>query len=402
MMKQTIWFAVLLTIQLTALAETITLSEAIETARRNSPMLQAARLQTEAAEKQANTAGLIPNPSLEFESEGVGGDNERFEEAEYTLKLEQKFLPGGKRRKDKAVARQSIELSRFTELEKAMKLETEIRRTFIELMAQQEIGKVRSEQEELARAFIEVAKRRLQAGNGSELEVVQAELALEEIKLAQSCCFGDLKAEQEKLSSLLNIPLEKLPEASGLYYELKDPGTLALDETFPALQQLDALTEQLLAKAERAKANDIPDISLGAGIKHEAADEINTFLFSVSIPLNFNRRGRIEHAAELLKAEALKAEREETRRKLQRELNSLLAIYNGTVKQTELIENDLIPKAEQTYELSRKNHEAGRFSWQQLIEAQQNLAEIRITHIETLREAHLLYAELSKFINQGL
>jgi DNA-dependent RNA polymerase auxiliary subunit epsilon len=38
----------------------------------------------------------------------------------------------------------------------------------------------------------------------------------------------------------------------------------------------------------------------------------------------------------------------------------------------------------------------------ELIAAQQNLADIRIRYIESLRDAHLAYAQLSKFIKEGI
>ena len=51
--------------------------------------------------------------------------------------------------------------------------------------------------------------------------------------------------------------------------------------------------------------------------------------------------------------------------------------------------------------MSLQGYETGRFSWVELIAAQQNLAEIKIEYIEYLREAHLISARLSKFLNEG-
>jgi outer membrane protein, heavy metal efflux system len=383
-------------------AEKLTLERALQLARQNSPRLTAARKKTEAAEQAATVSGLWESPKLEFEAEQFGGDRNGFDQAEYTVGLKQQIPMGGKNEKERAVSRYAVEAFSQASREKMLELDEKVQRVFVELMTQQEIGKVRSEQEQLGRAFVEAARRRLQAGSGSELEVVQAELALDEIKLAQTCCFGDLKAEQEKLASLLNVPLEALPEVNGSYYELNPVDALTLDERFPALSRLDAEAEQLRARALRDQADDVPDITLGAGVRHESGSDIDSFIVSASIPLTFNRRGRKQSAAGLLQAEAVQAEREETRRGLERELKSLKALYAGTQAQTQISKTQLIPKAEQAYELSREGYEAGRFSWLELIAAQQNLADIRITYIETLREAHLIRTELSKFITEGM
>jgi len=382
--------------------ETLTLEQALKLARKNSPELRAARLNTQAAERSIGAAGLRTNPELEFEAEGVGGDNDLFSEGEYTLGLVQEFQRGGKRRKDRTVALKSKDAASQAAQEKELELDAKVRVAFIELMVQQETGKVRAEQEQLGRAFVEVAKQRHKAGGGSELDVVQAELALEEIILSQTCCFGDLEAAKEKMASLIGIPGQELVELTAPYYELETLEGLDIGNDYPSLQRLGAEADTARAEAQRARAQDTSNVSLGAGYRYEAAGDINTFVFSASMPLGFNKRGRAEHAAGMLRADALLAERDELRRQLQQELAISMARYNGAKAEVELTKNKLMPKAEQAYDLSRKGYNAGRFSWLELIAAQQNLAGIRIRYIESLRDAHLEYAQISKFIKEGI
>lgn len=393
-----IGFILVLTLQQAATATPLTLSEALQRAYENAPGLQAAQLQTQAAEKLVTATGLRADPKLEIEAEGLG-ENDR---QEYTLKLEQTIQRGDKRNKARAVSQYAVEIADQSGREIKQALDTEIRRVFIELMTQQKIDAVRSEQEQLGRAFIEVAKQRLAAGGGSELEVVQAELAFEEIKLAQTCCFGDLKAEKEKLASLLNVPITTIDQVTGDFNALPPLDHLTVDESLPTLKMQAAQIDQTRAQATYAQSQDTPDLSLGAGIKHEPTEDVNTFVLSASFPLNFSRSGRTLRAASLLQAEAMQAELERSRRSLQQELNSLLALYNGTRLQVEISQNRLIPKAQQAYDVSRAGYESGRFSWLELIQAQQHLADIRIRHIELLREAQLIRAALSKFTNEGI
>jgi outer membrane protein, heavy metal efflux system len=380
----------------------LTMEQALKLARTHSPELRAARMHSLAAEKGIGAAGLWENPELEFEAEGIGWDNDLFSEGEYSLGLVQEFQLGGKREKDRAVALESVAVASQAMLEKELELAAEVRRAFVEVAVQQETDKVRSGQEELGRAFVEVAQRRHKAGGGSELEVVQAELALEEIILSRTCCFGDLQAAQEKLSSLIGVPVKAIGQLDMPYFELETFERLVVDDSHPALQHLEAEAGKVRAEARRAGAQDISNISLGAGYRYEAAGDINTFVFSASMPLGFNKRGRAEHAAGLLRADAVQAEREEVLRKLQAELASLLALYDGAKAEVELTKDNLMPKAEQAYELSREGYGIGRFSWLELIAAQQNLADIRIRYIESLRDAHLAHAQISKFMKEGI
>lgn len=383
-------------------SETLTLERALELARQNSPALSAARLNTRSAQQAVSAAGLWRNPDLEFEAEGIGGDLEGFNDAEYTVGVSQKFQRNAKRRSERAVAQKAIATAFAAEAEKERALMAEVRRSFVDVLAQQETAKVQADQLELGHAFVEVAKRRYQAGGGSELEFVQAELILEEIVLSQACCFGELEAALDKLASLIGLPRDELKKVEGSFYELEKIDGVALDESHPALQRLNAEIEKMRAEAERAGLQDAQDITLGAGFRHEAAGNINSFVLGASMPLNFIRKGRAEQAAVLAEIEALKAERAEVRRRLLAALDGACALYGGVVRQVELAKNNLMPKAVKAYELSRAGYEAGRFSWYELIAAQQRLADIRIGYIESLKEAHVLRAEISKFANEGI
>ncbi|MCF7849959.1 MAG: TolC family protein, partial [Kiritimatiellales bacterium] len=222
---------------------TLTLEQALKLARENSPGLRAARLNTQATEKSVGAAGLWINPNVEVEVEGVGGDLDLFSESEYTVGLKQEFQRGGKRSKARAVALKSKDAASLVALEQELELDVRVRTAFIELAGQQETGKVRAEQEQLGRAFVEVAKQRHRAGGGSELDVVQAELALEEIILSQTCCFGDLEAAKVKMASLIGIPAQELVEVTAAYYELATLKDLAIGSDYPSLQRLEAEAE---------------------------------------------------------------------------------------------------------------------------------------------------------------
>jgi cobalt-zinc-cadmium efflux system outer membrane protein len=380
----------------------LTLDRALDLSRNNSPRLKAAQMKTAAAEKSVSASGLWQNPKLKFSAEGVGGDLDGVSDTEYELGLVQTFQRGGKRALDRRVSGKAVDVAVQSHAEQELELFAEVRRAFIDVLSQQEIGEMRSEQEQLGRAFVEVAKTRYEAGGGSELDMVQAELALEEILLAQTCCFGDLEAARIRLASLVGMTEPEMEELEGSYYKLNEVGDCPPADSYPALRRLDAQVEMLRAEAARARASDSADITLGAGVKYEAAEDINTFVVSASIPLNFVRGGRAVGIAALANAEALAAEREEVRRVFQQQLSRLIALYRGAKMEAEMTAERLVPKALQAYEVSKAGYDAGRFSWLELINAQQHLTAIRVRNIEALRDAHFARAEITKFMKEEL
>ncbi|MBM4152352.1 MAG: TolC family protein, partial [Kiritimatiellaceae bacterium] len=362
-------------------AEILTLDRALELARENSFQLKANQKQIDAHEQTILATGLWESPELEFESEEVGGDYNGLDDTEYTVGLKQKIPLGGKTQKERAIAQATLNESNHSLRQNALELNETVQRLFIEVMSEQEIGKIHSEQEQLGRALVEVAQRRFEAGTGSELDIVQAQLELVRIRQAQSCCLGDLKAVQIKLASMLNVSTSHVAEVNMPFYELQPVDSFTLDRNFPILRQYEAQEEKLLAEARRAASGDVPDVTVGAGVRYEAESDMNSFVFSASIPLTWSRPGRSQSVAALLEAEAVWMERAEAQRKLESEILALKALYQGTETQVLMSKNDLIPAAEKAYELSRKGYEAGRFSWIELIAAQQNLAEIKIAYL---------------------
>lgn len=375
----------------------LTLEQALALARTNSPALRAAQLNVDSARAAVDASGLWSNPSLSVEAEGLGSDAGLTDRAEYSVGIKQEFQRGGKRSSERIAAGQAVTGSEAAAAESLLMLETDVRRAFAELLAQQEIGRVRSEQLELAKALVEVAARRLDVGAGSELEQIQAELTLEETTLDQTCCFGDLAAARAELASLLGLPEEQLPQLTGAYYDVEPLEQLIVSGGHPALRRIAAAEARLRAEARRARAEDVGNVTLGAGYKYEADGDVDSFVVSASMPLSFNRRGRTESSALLIRAEAVRAQRDEVRRQLQQQLDSGRERQKGAVMETTLIRDNLLPRAEQAYAISREGYEAGRFSWLELISAQQHLADLRIRYIESLLAVHRLDAELMKF-----
>jgi len=394
-MKHILFLAALLGLSLTSQA--LTVDEAIKLARKNSPRLKAEHTRQQAAIRSADAAGLWDNPELKFEAEGAGGDNDAFDQGEYAVMLKQTIPFGGVSKNKRLVAGQLARMQTETVSVSMRALDAQVRAAFAEALAQQEIMRIRRDQEKLGREFAEAAKERHEAGGASELEAVQADLALEEILLEMKCCFGDLDSARKSLASLTGLFLEELSELSGDFYRLASAESLTVDESHPAMRRLSAQEEMTRAEARQAKIGNTRNLSLGAGVKYEAADEAQSFVAAASIPLSIRKTGRLESEAALLRAEALRAERDQLQRDLQRELDQVSLLYRSAAAEAAQYEQRIIPKAEQAYALSRKGYEAGRYSWMEMLAAQQNLAGFQIQYVEAVLDAQKAAATLTRF-----
>ena len=379
--------------------ETLTLEQALELARANSPELRAARAEALAAGEDLRAAGRWANPELGFEAEGLGGDNAGGDRSEYTLGIAQEFPTSGKISKSRAVARHGQLAANSSMAWAERKFEVAVRSAFAEVLARQEIARVRSGQEKLAQEFVDTAAARHAAGGASELETTQAEIQLEAVRLETLRSENELGAARAVLALLLGIDLPSLGTPAGDFFQpLETTATWAVLDSHPLLKRFQSLEEQQRAEARLARSQGIPDVSLGAGVRYEEDGDIQSYMLGASMPLPFFKTGRPESAAATLRADAVGAEREVARRQLRQDLARTLVEYQTAVAAAKRYRETLLPKATKLHGLSQAGYESGRYSSLDLIVAQKNLAAINIHYIEALRDARIAQAELTQYI----
>ena len=376
---------------------TLSLEQALARAQAVSPAIRAANLNARAAEKATDAAGQMNNPELFLDAEGLGGELDLYNKAEYTFGLQQTFLRGNKRNIERKSALLESDKFACVAQEQVRQLTTNVRRAFFEVQALQNIVPIQSELLELGELSVETARQRFMAGAGSELEVAQAELSLEESRLEQRHREAELREAKVILSTLIDLPIEELPPLADTYDHLIPFAPFSVDDSHPTLKRLAADVERLRTDAERSRAQDRADLTFGAGVRHDAAADENSFVLSFSMPLSMNHRGQKEYAAGILLAEAALANREAVRRELQQALDQTMERHKAAVERVSMIQHQLIPKAEKAYDLTMEGYEAGRYSWIEQIEAQQHWTALRIRRIEALLAVQLLETELLKF-----
>lgn len=380
----------------------MTLEQAVAQARGRSAERRAAQMQVRAAEQAVAAVGAWPDPELEVEVENLGGDYGVRGTGEYTVGLYQTIPLGGKRRKARRAAREAAQSVEYDAAERALALDEYIRRAYTEVAFLRMAVAMGREQDVFERALVEEARQRRVAGRGADLEVLQAELLLEENRLKRRGRKSELTAAEARLASLLGMAPSDLPD---LVLPFREDDLLAfgaVGEDHPRLRRLGAEADAVRADAIHARSQDVVDVTFGAGYRHEAEEGIDSFLFSVSMPLSFARRGRADYAAGLLREEALRYEREAVCRELQADWTQAVVRVTSAMEQVQRLRTVLIPKADQAVVLVRTGYESGRFSWRELLVARQQLADLRREETELLHAASLARIEIMKLEATGI
>lgn len=373
----------------------LTLDEALQRASGESPELRAARAEAQASIQDIRTASAWADPELEFEMEGLGG-NRGGNKAEYTALFSQEFPVSGRIRQSRTAAAYAADAARAAGLEAGLDFERTVRLAFIDLQAAQEIRTVRSQQLSLAEEILDAVKKRNEAGAASELDVLHSGMLLESGRIEMQAAEKELAVARKKLSGWTGIP--DIENVEGDFFLLPEiPEERLLCETHPVLQRFQALEKKAAAEVALAGSAGRPDITLGAGMRYEEAENAGSFIFSVSAPLPVFNRRRADVLSAGFRSEAVRFEKDRIRRELLLELNKTAAEFESAVQEVSVCRSLLLPKAERAVELSREGYASGRYGRLEYIAAQQMLADIRMRAVEAQRTALRAHAELLKF-----
>ena len=378
------------------IATNLTPESAVATALAENRDLAAARFAIRQAEGRLKQAGLWPNPEFE-----LGGKNDSAfandGEYDFATGFKQRFPITGRLKKAKAVARVDVAMALAEVRNQERLLAGEVLGFSRELLVTQEKLKANQEIQGVIQKVIEVSEKRLKVAEVSAADVNSAKLELQRLALAQAT----LSNQQEIAATTLNRLLGREPQTplqmSGATSAEFDTNTVAEisrqaiarrpDRQLAALGIDRAGAEIKLAKAEKWEDWTVGfDYSRSVG-KFDAPIGTKTDNFlgvGVSIPLPFWNRnqGRVNEAqatqqraeAELNALDLRIATEAQTAENQMRRLLDILRQYR----------EESIKLAEENIALLQKGYADGLVTITAVIQAQQQLTDLRLSYLESL------------------
>jgi cobalt-zinc-cadmium efflux system outer membrane protein len=165
-----------------------------------------------------------------------------------------------------------------------------------------------------------------------------------------------------------------------------------------ALKQSMADAERARLLIERARAEAIPDVTVGAGFGKNFADpEAETgAIVSVQVPIPiWDRSQGLIYEAQANYARAT-AFQQITSNRLTQETAAAFARYNALLQQIEQLANEALPRLRDSLDLLLKGYRAGaaQVTFADVFQAQQDLNAARLTLVEARRNLWLAIADL--------
>jgi cobalt-zinc-cadmium efflux system outer membrane protein len=371
-------------------AYALTLGEAVETALKNNPELQAVRLEQGAAQGRLDQAGLLlrSNPVIEgslSRKDTVPGGGEKA--TNRGLALSQEFELAGQRGLRVDAARSGREKASQDILNKERVLIAEVKDAFVRALAAKRKIELSEEAVRLSEELVASAAIKFQTGDISALEQNLADVELGKARRAR------MLAERERREALLglqailgmkpspNFSVEgELPmEAPVIPDKNKLPGNASSQR--PDVQSAVAEAMQAKAAMKLAGREAIPSVTVSGFYNQD--DKLNEAGIMLSFPLPLFDRKQADRKENAAKAGQALIKQASLERSIERELEEAHANLVAAAEELSLFKKDVLGKAMENLGLMNLAFKEGKFGFFEVRLAQKDTIDAQFAYLES-------------------
>ena len=390
------------------IGEQLTLRQALAAALVHNPRLRSLAWEPRIAEARRLLAGLLPNPSVGVEVEDFAGSGNLngFDSVETTIAFSQLLELGGKRDRRVRVAEGQWTVAALDFETQRLAVLTDTASRFVRVLELQQRVEFAVRAEALAEENRRVIDRRVQAGDVSPIDEIKARLESESARIAADRLGRELEAAKRELSAMWDVTDPGFDVATGSLDDLMPVPLLGaltdLVEQHPEVQRWVAETERRSSVVALERAEAVPDVTAGAGIRHVEESEDVGLVVSVSVPLTIFDRNQGGILAARLKAAQAIDEGRASRRHLANRLIRAHARLTAAYHEAKAIDATLLPAAKDAYDATRRAYDEGKLPYLDVLDAQRTLFDTESQRLVALAEYHAAKVQVEGLISEPL
>ena len=378
----------------------LTLEKAVDMAMAANPSLRASALDIVIASAGRRQAGLLPNPTVSYTTEGTQrGTRTR------TFELSQLVELGGKRRARVGLAERDSRLALAAASVARAELRADVTAAYFNALGAQEQVRLAQTSLDIASKARAAAEKRVAAGRVSPVELSRAKVAESTARLDLSQADGELLIARGLLTA---------------YWGQAQPGTLALVEPVdelaavpsledlrtrlagsPQLQRARLQVEREEAQVSVDRAQRMPDVTLVVGRQKDEEMGRTQTVLGVSLPLPLFNRNQGNLQASLARADKARAESDAQQLRLDQTLTSTYQRAQLARDQVRTMRQEILPEAQRVFDAAVIGFEAGKFNFLDVLDAQRTLLQSRAQYVQALYDSYRFSAELGRFADAG-
>ncbi|WP_345327521.1 TolC family protein [Novipirellula rosea] len=377
--------------------------EAIESiALANNPTIAELVATTQKAAGFKTQVGLRANPMVGYNGTQIADQGTD----QHTVFISQTIITGDKLALNRAVLNEALRAQLMQLEAQKYRIVTDIRITFYDaLAAQQRVNLIRDFQS-VADKGVDLAEQLKEAKEGSQLEVVQANVQKNEIDLTLRQAQVRYEAAWRQLAALAGDPRMIPTRLQGVLPEAES--TLDWPSVASTMIASSPEVQAAQARVTRAKANlcrqnvqPIPnlDVQFAAGVDNGTGSGIINLQVGAPIPVFNRNQGNISAA----RAEYVRASREVERieNAIKARLAAVSGDYDSSLAAVDQYSSDILPNAKEGLELAELAYKAGETSFVQVLVARRTYFDTNLAFLTSQVQLAQARARVDGFVLTG-
>ncbi|MFO7821954.1 MAG: TolC family protein [Lentisphaeria bacterium] len=386
----------------------LTLRRALSLTLRHNPELKAFSKSIRAAEARLVEAGLRSNPELALEVDEVGGTGELAgtDAAEFSVSLAQTFPLGGDIRRRRNLAEyQTLLTKREYETVRTQVL-TNVTRRFVQALAAQRNLTVAEQELELAGEIQAAVEKRVEAGASPEIEQIRARVPVAKAEVKVRQWQRRLAAAHRQLALSWDSRKPEFTTVTGNLDDLTEPPSpealASLISRNPEVAQWAVKVSVHRAEEDLARAEAVPDITAGIGMKRFNENDETAFVIGISLPLPLFDRNQGEIRAAKADAQASEFRKKEAERRLETQLSIAWTQLSNAYEEAVMLRKRALPAAKEAFEVTRRAFENGDVEFIDVLDAERTLVDLQNRHVAALDDYHTGAADIEGLIGRPI
>lgn len=376
----------------------LTVGDVIRIAVERNPRLARATFAVDAAKGRHTQAGLYPNPVLTVTGDELG-DNQGPGGIITAPQVTQEIVTGSKLSLSQAVAAREVDQAALGLLTERYSVMGAVRAAFYEAYTLELRREILVELVKLSEQAVGQARAAVENKQMARIDLAPLEVELERFRADAEAVERELPAVRGRLAAVTGDPRMTVNRLAGPFdlpprYDLEGAKEVLL-ASHPEVRSAKVGVDRARAAVRRAEAEPIPNLTVTAGYIRQGQNKSNDWLLGVSAPVPvWNRnQGNIREARANLGIaiqDVARAENDVAER-----LTVAYRTYASARARAQRYRAQIVPRAEEAFDLAMKAFKGGQFEYLRVIQAQRAAAEARLELNRSLGEAWRAAGELS-------
>jgi outer membrane protein, heavy metal efflux system len=379
-----------------------TLEELLSLAFANNPAIKELAATTQIAAGYRTQVGLYANPMLGYQGQQLADAGTD----QHLLFVQQQIITGDKRALNRAVLNEAVR-AQVQELEaQKLRVATDIKTAYYDsLRIQEQLASI-DQFFGLLKQGVDAAEKRIQAGEGSRIDLLQTQVQLKQLELDRRQLSASLSARLREIVALAGMPNMQLQAVAGELpmlpasqdWKAVEDGLVATSPEYAAAQ---ARIRQASAAIRRQESQPLPNLNvqLGAGVDNGTDSGMMNVQVGAPIPVFNKNQGNIAAA----RAEYCRAVQEAQR--IDNAIRARLAIASGeyarAAEAVDMYLSELLPAAQETLDLAEAAYRAGEQDFIQLLFTRRTYFDTNLAYIAARAQLATAQAQIDGYLLTG-